>query len=73
MALQTVISILAGHHVWAGEQVVNGLDPSDMSEFWIWWSFEYHISLVADVFGAVLLVVLTKYFREQDSNENGEG
>ena len=72
MALQTIISILAGHHVWAGEQELFGLDPSEMSEFWIWFIFEYHISLVADVFGAILLVLLTKRLREVDSAESKE-
>ena len=72
MVFQTVISILAGFHVWSGEQELFGLDPSDMSEFWIWFLFEYHISLVADVFGAILLVLLTKRFREIDSAESKE-
>ena len=38
--------------------------------FWLWWWYEYSMSLVADCFGALLLVVVTKYTREKGSAES---
>jgi hypothetical protein len=40
------------------------------SGFLEWWFFEYAMSLVADVFGAILLVTLTKRLREEGSAES---
>lgn len=40
------------------------------SPIWRWWMFQTILSLEADVFGAILLVVLTKYLREKGSAED---
>lgn len=37
--------------------------------FWRWWSYETILSLEADVFGALLLVWLTKFLFERGSAE----
>lgn len=37
--------------------------------FWRWWAYETILSLEADVFGAILLVVFTKHLYERHSAE----
>jgi hypothetical protein len=67
--VQTVAAIFAGYHVWSGEQEVHGL-PLETGEFWIWWFWEYNISLVADTFGVILIVMLSKRLEEAGSAES---
>jgi hypothetical protein len=62
LAAQTVYCLWAGRLVYEAEQ----LDVP----FWIWWSFEYQMSLVADTFGVALIVVLSKWLREEGSAES---
>jgi hypothetical protein len=71
ISVQTLFAVVAGVYVWnrehpLGEDVV-GLGRA----FWIWWSWEYNISLVADTFGVLLIVMLSKWLYEQGSAENG--
>jgi len=69
LAVQTVLAMLAGHHVWVGEQEHAGA-PLEAGEFWIWFFWEYNISLVADTFGVILIVLLSKRLVEQGSAES---
>ena len=69
LAVQTVLAILAGHHVWVGEQTTHG-QPLDASEFWIWWFWEYNLSIVADTYGVILIVLLSKNLEEAGSAES---
>jgi len=59
----TAYSLLMGYQEYQrAEQVTDG--------FWLWWTWEYSTSLVADVFGAMLLVFLTKRLHEKGSAES---
>ncbi|MGR0320679.1 DUF6766 family protein [Agromyces sp. ZXT2-3] len=69
LSAQTVAAIFAGHHVWVGEQEAHGA-PLEAGEFWIWWFWEYNISLVADTFGVILIVLLSKRLEEVGSAES---
>ena len=75
LVLQTAYAVWAGHEVWLTEQVDHGSQgvtgwPGD---FWVWWSWEYNISLVADTYGVILIVLLTKWLYEEGSDEgNGD-
>jgi hypothetical protein len=73
LAVQTAHAIWAGHVVWISETRTHG-DPAGgwPSDFWIWWSWEYNVSLVADTFGVLLVVLLTKWLNERGSSE-GDG
>lgn len=74
LIVQTVVAVWAGRHVWLGEQAAHG-QPPDNSEFWIWWIWHYNVSLVADTFGVILIVLLSKRFEEigsAESNNPGE-
>jgi hypothetical protein len=66
---QTCLALWAGNHVWVGEQTSHG-DPLDYREFWIWFVWEYNISLVADTFGVILIVLLSKRLEEEGSAES---
>jgi hypothetical protein len=72
LIVQTVHAIVAGVYVWNREQPLGDGIPAFGSEFWIWWSWEYNVSLVADTFGVLLIVVLSKWLYEEGSAENGE-
>lgn len=41
-----------------------------MAGYWIWFGQAMLISLIADMYGALLLVLLTKGFRERFSAES---
>lgn len=70
LVVQTAHAVWAGHSVWVADQRDHGSKVGGWpSEFWIWWSWEYNISLVADTFGVILVVLLTKWFYERGSDE----
>ena len=74
LAAQTVHAVLAGHWVWIQESRTHGDTATGWpSEFWIWWSWEYNVSLVADTFGVILIVMLSKWLYEQGSDEVNSG
>lgn len=65
----TATAFLTGHHVYVEDQAAHH-QPADWAGFWWWISFEYSMSLVADVFGACLLVLGSKWWREVGSAES---
>ena len=69
LIVQTVIALWAGHTVWVGEQEAHG-EELVAGDFWVWFIWEYNISLVADTFGVILIVLLSKRLEEQDSAES---
>lgn len=71
LIVQTIFAIWTGHEVWLGEQQLFN-QPLDYRDFWIWWSWEYNVSLVADTFGVILIVLLSKRLREIGSAEDKE-
>lgn len=73
LVIQTVHAIWAGHIVWLSDQQGHEQPIQNAwgSDFWIWWSYEYNVSLVADTFGVLLIVILTKWFYERGSSEGG--
>ena len=69
LILQTAYAIWSGAYVFRREQPLGSSAHAWGQEFWVWWSFEYNISLVADTFGVFLIVMLSKWFTEQKSDE----
>lgn len=72
LVLQTVHAIVAGIYVWNREQPLGDGIAALGREFWIWWSWEYNVSLVADTFGVLLIVVLSKWLYEEGSAESDD-
>lgn len=61
LVFQTAFALWSGYRVWSVEgEKVNG-------PFWIWWSWGYNVSLVADSFGVLLIVMLSKWLYEKGS------
>ena len=69
--------VVTGHAEWITQQADHGTPAAGWPlEFWQWWSFEFINSLVADTYGVLLVVVLTKWLYERGSDEShrvGEG
>ena len=72
MAAQTGYCMWSGAYTFTREQPFGPTMRVWTDAFWVWWTFEYHMSLVADVFGGLVLIVATKHLRERGSPESGE-
>lgn len=69
LAVQTVVSLAAGRHVFVSEAQTHGTTTA-WSEFGIWFLWEYNLSLLADTFGVILIVLLSKRLVEVGSVES---
>jgi hypothetical protein len=69
---QTVYALWSGAYVFTQEEPVGPGTPAWSSGFWVWWSGEYNVSVVADTYGVILIVLLSKWFREVGSAESKE-
>lgn len=81
LIIAAILIVQTGYAVWAGSYVFGRERPFGdrvvtwSSDFWVWWSREYNISVLADTYGVLLIVVLSKWFREvgsAESKENGD-
>lgn len=62
-------SITLGWWEYTSDQQAHGL-PVETAGFWQWWGYETAMSLKADVFGFLLIVLLTKRLYEIGSAES---
>ena len=69
MTVQTAYAIWSGSYVFSREKPFGDGVSTFSKEFWAWWSWEYNISLVADTFGVLLIVMLSKWLYEENSRE----
>lgn len=67
LVLIAILLAQTGFILWAGWREWSA-DPK--GSFWIWWWYEYTVSLVADTYGVVLIVLLSKWFVERGSAES---
>lgn len=70
LGLQTAHALWAGAYVFGQEQPFGKGVATWSYDFWVWWTYEYNVSLVADTFGVLLVVLLTKWLRERGSAED---
>jgi hypothetical protein len=71
LIVQTAYAIWAGHEVWLGDLREHGSEATGWpGDFWLWWSWEYNVSIVADTYGVILIVLLSKWFYEVHSKES---
>lgn len=68
-AIFLIVTIISGYHEWVADQQTHGQEYP-IWEFWRWWTYEFSMSVVADILGALFLVVFTKYFHERGSTES---
>jgi hypothetical protein len=55
---------------WTSEQTAHGEPTGLWPAYWLHYAAEWFVSVLADTYGALLLVVLTKWFYEQGSSES---
>jgi hypothetical protein len=67
--LVTVGTLWFGWDEYQSEQEAHS-QPIDAAGFWLWWRYEYAMSLVADMAGFAMLVLATKKLREVGSAES---
>ena len=74
LAAQTIYCLWSGHWVWVDDQQTHQQKPASgwPSDFWIWWTWEYFLSVVADTYGVILIVLLSKWLREVGSSESND-
>ena len=65
LAIQTAVSLWTGRAEWSAS-------ADSHTEFWRWWLYEYTTSVVADTYGVLLIVLLSKWFVERGSVESKE-
>jgi hypothetical protein len=77
LVIGAILLVQTAYAIWAGGWVFNREQPlgpgprawSDGS-FWMWWSWEYNVSIVADTYGVLLIVLLSKWLKEVGSSES---
>lgn len=77
LIIQTLFTLWAGHGVWIDDSLDHGAKLSELGgytdpDFVRWWSYEYEQSLVADTYGVLLIVLLSKWFKETGSAESNK-
>lgn len=70
LVLQTLHALWAGAYVFEREEPLGPGLATFSREFWMWWGWEYNVSLVADTFGVLLIVMMSKWFYEEHSAES---
>jgi len=70
LVVQTIYALWSGAYVFAREAPLGQSTTPWSGGFWIWWSWEYMVSLVADTYGVLLIVLLSKWLREVGSSED---
>ncbi|AXH66935.1 hypothetical protein SEA_STARPLATINUM_230 [Streptomyces phage StarPlatinum] len=68
--LQSIIVWFSGYEDWAGDQMVHNQPVDIWPGYLIHWIYEMAVSLVADTYGALVLVLFAKWFYEQGSPES---
>lgn len=72
LVLQTIYALWSGAFVFSHEAPFGSGIGAWTKDFWVWWSWEYNVSVVADTYGVLLIVLLSKWFREVGSSEDAK-
>lgn len=64
LILMTTLSMLSGYQVY--------MEEDTELVFLVWYAFEWLTSTLADSFGLVLIIILSKYFFERNSDEDND-
>lgn len=62
--------LTAGPYEWSMARQYSGIgwwESFSRLDYWSWWSWEYALSVVADVAGLLFIVLASKRFYEKDS------
>lgn len=71
LAVQFAIAIWTGFNEWSSQQADHSGQASFSDpEFWIFLAYETNMSTLADTYGVLLIVLLSKWFYERGSAES---
>ena len=70
LLIQSVVFHFARLPEWVSEQVAHGESTGLWPNYWLHYWSEWFVSILADTYGALILVLLTKWFFEQGSAES---
>lgn len=70
LVIQSIVFHFTRLPEWTAEQIAHGESTGLWPNYWLHYSSEWFVSVLADTYGALLLVVLTKWFYEEGSAES---
>lgn len=70
LVVQSVVYHFTALPDWVGEQEAHGQPTGLWPDYWLHYTAEWMVSVLADTYGALLLVLATKWFFEQGSAES---
>lgn len=70
LVVQSVIFHVTELPDWVGEQQAHGEPTALWPAYWMHYTAEWFVSVLADTYGALLLVLFSKWFFEQGSAES---
>lgn len=70
--IQAIIVWFTGYSDWVGQQQIDNASIAIWPDYLIHYIYEMAVSLVADTYGALLLVLFAKWFYEKGSPESGD-
>ena len=70
LIVQSVIYHFTQLPVWVGEQQAHGEPTGLWPDYWLFYSASWFVSVLADTYGALLLVLFSKWFYEKGSAES---
>lgn len=73
LIVQSVVFHFTRLPEWVSEQAAHGESAALWPGYWLHYSSEWFVSVLADTYGALLLVLLTKWFYEEGSAESSKG
>jgi DNA-binding LytR/AlgR family response regulator len=69
LIVQALIVLLTGYPEFAADAAAHGESVKTL-DFIIWFVYEMTVSIIADTYGALLLVMFAKWFYEEGSPES---
>lgn len=72
MVLQLIVVIVSGYYIFQWIEWSPDMPVSFGTALLIWLIFSVTLSIVADTYGALLLVLASKFFYEQGSAESND-
>jgi hypothetical protein len=69
MIVQAIIVLVTGYPEYTAEAAAHN-EPVEILGFTTWFIYEMTVSIIADTYGALLLVMFAKWFYEEGSPES---
>lgn len=66
---QAIVVLVTGYPQFVSDTTTHG-DTVSVGAFLIWFTYEMFVSIIADTYGALLLVLFAKWFYEEGSPES---